>query len=55
MSRRIISNDRLPDPTMTAARNSVTAAPVARSASPVSWGLRQCLDDPVRRSPRPPR
>ena len=37
-SARISSNDRLPDPMTTDARNSTTGTPLSRSAWPVSIG-----------------
>ena len=44
---RAISNEALPEPTITPARSSVTGVaspPPSRSASPVSWRLRRCSE-----------
>ena len=41
---RRISNEALPEPMMTAARNSVTGTPCAASSAPVSWRLARWCD-----------
>ena len=54
-SARISSNDRLPDPITTDARNSTTGTPLSRSTCPVSIRLLRCLlhaSSPVARPPR---
>ncbi len=52
---RISSKDRLPAPTMIAARNSVTGTPARANIAPVSWRERRCCDRSLSGSPRPPR
>ncbi len=52
---RRISNDALPEPMITAARNSVTGTPWAASSAPVSWRLARWCDRSAESSPRPPR
>ena len=52
---RRISNEALPEPMMTAARNSVTGTPCAASSAPVSWRLARWWERSASSSPRPPR
>ena len=52
---RIISNDKLPEPMMMDARNSITGTPCARNRSPTSCRLRKCADKSGSSSPNPPR
>ncbi len=53
-SARIISKDRLPDPMMIEARNSMVGTPDSRRMRPTSWRLARWRDSfsPL---PRPPR
>ena len=52
---RIISKERLPDPMMIEARNSVTGMPEARRISLTSWRLCRCAERWEEASPSPPR
>ena len=52
---RRISNDALPEPMITAARNSVTGTPAAASSAPVSCRLARWCERSASSSPRPPR
>ena len=53
-SERIISNDRLPEPSTMDARSSITAAPDSHSSSPTSCRLRRC-GERSGPAPSPPR
>ncbi len=55
VSVRIISNESEPEPTMIAARNSVTGTPDSRSTSPTSCRERRCSERSASGSPNPPR
>ena len=52
---RSSSKEALPEPMMTAARNSVTGTPCEASSAPVSWRLARWAERPLAGSPRPPR
>ena len=52
---RKISNDADPEPTIIAARNTVTFTPVDDSSASTSRRDRRCSDSPVPVSPNPPR
>lgn len=54
-SERIISNERLPGPISTDARNSSTGTPDSRRIRPTSWRLSRCADNTSSLRPRPPR
>ena len=54
-SDRIISNDRLPEPITTDARNSSTGTPDSRRIRPTSCRLRRCGESPSSSLPSPPK